>query len=117
MDDLTLSVRAGIADGRLHVQYTVANHRSRDAYLLNRLFTTSGEPRMSPDIAYVELDEAERIARIFKGMFPLPPGMSGPPVPIAPYVSPVRAGASFTETIKLVLPLRIYREYGRSPRP
>ncbi len=117
MADLDLSVRAGIVNGRLDVQYTVANQRSRDAYLLNRLFTTSGEPRMSPDIVYVELDEATSTARLFKGLFPLPPGMSGPPVPIAPYVTPVRAGSLFSEMMHLALPLRVYREYGRSPPP
>lgn len=116
MDDLVLTLRATIAAGTLLLNYTVQNRTEHDAYLLNRLFSDS-PPALSADIAYVELDPSTETASVRKGIPDLPPGMSGPPVPVAPYVTPVRAGASFSETVRLALPLRIARAYGRSPQP
>jgi hypothetical protein len=106
-----------VHDGKLVIQYTVRNRGHRDAYLLNRLHRAS-PPEMSSDIAYVELDRSQGVIEVSKRIADAPAtGGSGPPVPVAPYVTPVRAGQTFDETIRLALPVRIYREYGRSPAP
>lgn len=112
MNDLELRVAVTVNDGSLNLHYEVSNPRDQDAYLLNRLFRSSPAPEMSPDIAYVDFLTDRHLVRVKKGIFAFPPGSSGPPVPIAPYVSPVRAGGRFTETIHLPLPLTAYSEYG-----
>lgn len=116
MAALELALRAVVQNDVLACSYVVRNDGDRDVYLLNRLFTSS-PPLMSPDIAYVELDLASRVIEVSKGLAELPPGISGPPVPVAPYVSPVRAGGTFGETVHIALPVRTRREYGRSPQP
>lgn len=117
MADLTLVLQAEVRADQLVLRYTVRNGLAQDAYLLNRLYTSS-PPRMSPDIAYVELEAASRVVRVFKGLAPIPSGpTSGPTAPVAPYVTPVRAGATFSEFVRIASPVRVYREYGRSPRP
>jgi hypothetical protein len=116
VSSLILSLQAEISAGALLLRYGVQNRGARDVYLLNRLFSSSPR-RMSPDIAYVEVDPQTQLVHVFKGIPQIPPGASGPPVPMAPYVTPVRAGADFAETVRIALPVRVYRAYGRSPRP
>jgi hypothetical protein len=116
VSDLTLSLQAEISAGALVLRYGVQNRGARDVYLLNRLFSSSPR-RMSPDIAYVEVDQQTQLVHVFKGIPQIPPGASGPPVPMAPYVTPVRVGTDFAETVRIALPVRVYRAYGRSPRP
>jgi hypothetical protein len=117
MADLVMTMTTAVVGGALALTYTVRNEASQDAYLLNRLYTDSPSA-MTADVAWVELDAAGQTARVTKGIPDLPVGISsGPTVPMAPYVTPLRAGASFTETIRLPLPLRISRAYGRSPLP
>ena len=115
MSDLAIGLRAELRDGRLVLRYSVRNDLGRDVYLENRLYTSS--PRLlSPDIAYVELDVPDRLVRVYKGTPSQPPGrMSGPPVLISPYVTPVRAGTVYSETIRIPAPVRIFRAYGASP--
>ncbi len=117
MNELSLQVIAQVREGRLVIRYAVRNAGDRDAYLLNRLHRAS-PPAMTPDIAYVELDMRNQVAEISKRIADIPStGGSGPTAPVAPFVTPLRTGQSFTEDVHLDLPLRIYREYGRSPRP
>lgn len=115
MADLTISLDAEMRGAALVLRYTVRNGLSQDVYLLNRVHSAS-PPMMTPDLAYVELDAAERLVRVYKGIPSQPPGLSsGPPVPAAPYVTPVRAGAAFSEIVHIPAPVRIYRAYGRTP--
>jgi hypothetical protein len=117
MRQLVLQVAAEIRERQLVVHYAVQNNGERDVYLLNRLHRAS-PPEMSPDIAYVELDPNNGLVEVSKRIPDAPAtGGSGPPVPVAPYVTPVRVGETFDEAIHLALPVRIYREYGRSPIP
>jgi hypothetical protein len=117
MSQLALRVVADVQEEHLVIRYAVHNNGVHDAYLLNRLHRAS-PPEMSPDIAYVELDSQNGVVEVSKriGDTPITAG-SGPPVPFAPYVTPVRVNETYSETIKLALPVRIYREYGRSPAP
>jgi hypothetical protein len=116
MGELVMTITTAVVGGVLALTYTVRNDTKHDAYLLNRLYTDS-PPAMTADIAWVELDFEGQTANVTKGMPDLPAGSaSGPPVPMSPYVTPLRAGASFTETIKLPLPLHIVRAFGRSPQ-
>lgn len=123
MADLTVVLQAEMQRDQLVMRYTVRNGLGQDVYVLNRLFT-SVPPRMSPDIAYVELDGANQVVRVFKGLAPMPsagssepnaPRRSGPTEPVAPYVTPVRAGATYSEIVRQEAPVRVYREYGHSP--
>ena len=115
MAELTLALQAEVQRDQLVLRYAVHNGLAQDVYLLNRLFT-SLPPRLSPDIAYVELEAASGLVRVFKGLAPIPgTPTSGPTAPVAPYVTPVRAGASYSEIVRLEAPVRVYREYGRSP--
>ena len=122
MAELTLGLQAEIQHDQLVLRYVARNGFAHDIYLLNRLFTMS-PPRMSPDIAYVELEAATGMVRVFKGLASIPggpsapgaPRTSGPVAPVAPYVTPVRAGAAYSEVVRLETPVRVYREYGRSP--
>jgi len=117
MSQLALRVAAYVQEEQLVIRYAVHNNGVHDAYLLNRLHRAS-PPEMSPDIAYVELDANNGVVEVAKRIADTPiTSGSGPPVPVAPYVTPVRVDETFSETIQLALPVRIYREYGRSPMP
>jgi hypothetical protein len=113
VSDLDLSVQGRIAGETLVIRYTVENRSGRDVYLLNRLYTTV-PPRLSPDIAYVELDQREHVVEVSKVLASMPAG-AAPTSPVAPYVTPVRAHERFSEDIHLRLPLRRYQQYHNLP--
>jgi hypothetical protein len=91
----------------LVLRYEVANDDHRDVYLLNRL---SRSNKISPDVIYVRLDEATETILLSKKVADLPEGLS-PTVPVAPFVSPLRAGTSFSEEIRIRIPVHCYYEY------
>ena len=107
-----MTLSAAVRDGELVLRYTVQNNGERDLYLLNRLLE-SAPPEMGPAFAYVELDPGARIVEVIKNI-PASGGAS-PTSLIAPYVTPVRAGSTFSEEVRLRLPVRITRAYGLAP--
>jgi len=95
---------------KLKLVYEVHNPATRDVYLLNRLYLTLPEWKMTPDVIYVHFLPETRTIWLNKKLAEIP---QGPLItsPVAPYVTPVRAGARFKEEIVLPLPLVEYRQY------
>ncbi len=112
MNQISIVTKAEIQGDRLLVSYGVENKADRDVYLLNRVHNKAGQ--LSPDFAYVELHTADHSVWIYKKIPDLPAGVQMA-MPEAPYVTPVRAGKRFAETINLPVPLHEYRAY--DPRP
>ena len=96
----------------LLLEYRVTNQAPRDAYLLNRVHDQA--MRTSPDLIYLELDRSRRLVNAYKKIPVIPQGMR-PTVPAAPYVTPLRAGTTLTETVRIPLPVREFTAYGRIP--
>jgi hypothetical protein len=110
--ELRLWTRLEPAGKVLVLHYGVENQTMRDAYLLNRVHDHS--LRTNPDFVYIELDRARRIVRTCKDVPAIPAGMN-PTMPAAPYVTPLRAGQNFTETIQIALPVREFSAYVSVP--
>jgi hypothetical protein len=105
---LEMSATFTIADDHLVLRYRVNNSGPVDAYLLNRLYRTSPEWNLSPDVVYVELERAKETVWLSKRLADVPLNVTAP---VAPFVTPVRAGDSFTEDVRVPLPVEEYWEY------
>lgn len=106
---LTLAAHVAIVD-QLVLDYEVWNASPRDVYLLNRIYRPTPSWRMGPDIVYVELVPSTRTVRLMKKIDDLPKGVNVT-APVAPFVTPLRSGAVFKETVRVPLPVRERREY------
>lgn len=115
MSDLSLTAAARISSGILELRYELRNGARQDVYLLNRLFVSVQE-LMSPDVIYIDPKPDAKIVELGKYLADLP-GQPNPSVPVAPFVTPVRAGESFVEIVRMALPLRRYMEYEEKPAP
>ena len=111
---LQMSAAFHRAADHLVLTYEVVNADHRDAYLLNRLYRTVPAWDISPDIIYVHLDPGAEAVCLSKQLAELPTGFTVT-APVAPFVTPVRAGSSFREEVKVPLPVREYREYPVPP--
>jgi hypothetical protein len=107
---LQMSARFQLTPTDLILVYEVANQSPRDAYLLNRLYRTEPKWDMSPHVIYVHLDHKTETIWLNKKLPDLPAG-ARITAPVAPFVTPLRAGASFREEVKVPLPVREYRQY------
>jgi hypothetical protein len=110
-DSLQLSASFKIEGNDLVLDYEVSNRSARDAYLLNRLYRTMPRWIMTPDIIYIHFDRASKTVWLNKKLADLPVGVSVT-APVAPYISPVRAGGSFREQVRIPLPVSEYSQYG-----
>lgn len=114
---LELHARFEVADEQLVLDYEVRNGTPRDVYLLNRLYRSTPAWQMGPDLVYIELISGTKTVRLFKKLADLPKGVNVTS-PVAPFVTPLRAGGTFHETVRVPLPIREYLEYSmRGPRP
>jgi hypothetical protein len=114
---LTLAAHVAITGQQLVLDYEVRNGSARDAYLLNRVFRQVPAWKMGPDVVYVELVPGTRTVRLMKKIDDLPKDVNVA-APIAPFVTPLRAGATFKERVTVPLPVREYREYSmKGPTP
>lgn len=113
-DSLELDAKIRIEGEALVLDYRVTNHAQRDVYLLNRLFRSTPSPEFGTDVIYIELNAEHRAVWLSKRLAELPKGKSVT-APVAPFVTPVRAGASFHETVRVPLPVREYRQYDGPP--
>jgi hypothetical protein len=109
-DALNLTASFRISEKKLVLKYEVANRSKRDTYLLNRLYRSTPEWQMTPDVIYAELDRATQTVILSKRLADLPKGLRIT-TPVAPFVTPLRAGTSFSEEVNLNLPLSVYRQY------
>jgi len=114
---LDLHARFEIAGQHLVLDYEVRNRGARDAYLLNRLYLSVPTLQIGPDVVYVELVPGTRTVRLFKKLADLPKGVTVT-APVAPFVTPLRAGEKFHETVRVSLPVHEHMEYSmRGPQP
>ncbi len=113
---LLLTTHFAIVDGpagqTLVLDYRVDNHGTADVYLLNRIPRALPRFTVDPDTIYVHF--ADGTVHLEKAIAAVPPGRQ-PYELVAPFVSPVRAGESFSEKVRLTLPLQEYREYTAVP--
>ncbi|MEZ5353932.1 MAG: hypothetical protein R2762_14940 [Bryobacteraceae bacterium] len=110
MGAIQLQTNFAIEAGKLVIRYQVTNQDSRDAYLLNRLYRTTPEWMFTPDVVYIQPNPETGEVWFYKKLADLPP-RPNPTGPVAPYVSPVRAGGVFREKIVLGLPVQPWEEY------
>lgn len=108
-DGLHLTAHVSVADpGKLVLDYRVDNRGSADVYLLNRIPRRGRGLTLDPNNIYVRF--ADRSVHLEKLIPAIPPGRS-PYQLVAPYVTPLRAGGTFSERVELALPLRRFQEY------
>ena len=114
---LELHAHFEVAGQNLVLDYEVRNGTPRDVYLLNRLYRSMPTWHLGPDVIYIELIPGTKTVRLFKKLADLPKGVNVTS-PVAPFVTPLKAGGTFHETVRIPLPVREYLEYSRSgPRP
>lgn len=113
-DGLELETKVTADDKHLFVHYTVKNTEATTAYLLNLvdLPDAKGFTRVHKDNAYVYVDGSDVLVE--KAIPAIPPGVR-PYEPVTPYMTALRPGASFEETVELPLPLRDSRPYRGGP--
>lgn len=96
---------------QLVLVYEVVNGDARDVYLLNRLYRTLPAWEMTANVIYIHFLPEKKTVWLSKKLADLPQGGTIT-APVAPYVTPVRAGAVFRETVLIPLPVQEYRQYG-----
>jgi hypothetical protein len=117
MNDLIrLAANFSLEDKELVLRYQASNHGSHDAYLLNRLYRSVPSWDMSPNVIYVDLDPKGRAILLSKKLADLPTGINIT-TPVAPYVTPLRAGSLFHEEVHIALPVTEYRQYPTGAPP
>lgn len=107
---LALHTNFQIIQKQLILSYKVTNPTSRDAYLLNRLYRTAPVRQMTPNIIYIHLDAKTETVWLNKKLADLPDGVYVT-APVAPYVTPLRAGSTFEEEVHIPLPVQEWRQY------
>jgi hypothetical protein len=112
-DKLTLTTSFALEGQELVLRYEVHNGDDRDVYLLNRIPGMPPERNLSTNNIYIGVDRASRTVKLYKRI----PGYrgkgTGPTSLVSPYVTPVRAGTTFREEVRLPLPLLPWEEYGQ----
>ena len=107
--DIRLVAEVTLGRDRLVLAYEVENIGASDIYLLNKVYRALPGPAIDKDFAYVFLTQEGQLV-VEKDIPPVPPGLS--PTSLAvPYMTVVRAGARFAETVELAVPVRQYIEY------
>jgi hypothetical protein len=109
---ILLQTNFAIEANSLVIRYQVTNQDSRDAYLLNRLYRSTPEWTFTPDVIYITPNPQSGEVWFYKKLADIPD--PNPTTPVAPYVSPVRAGGVFREKVTIplpVMPWEQYREY------
>jgi hypothetical protein len=112
MADLQLLAHLERAGDALLLHYSVENNAARDAYLLNRVHDQSLQT--TSDFVYIDFDRERRLVSAYKKVPAIPAGMA-PTMPAAPYVTPLRAGQRFSETLRIALPVHEYSAYAPLP--
>ena len=105
----------------LVLHYEVRNKDSRDAYLLNMLYRPGPDWLMSPDLIYIRVESEKRRLHLYKRIDDIPENRNVV-CPVAPFLTPVRAGASYDEEVHMATPVEESREYSplraaAKPRP
>jgi hypothetical protein len=107
--EIRLVAELTLAADRLVLSYEVENVGRSDIYLLNKVYRALPRPEIDENFAYVFLSRDGQLV-VEKDIPPVPPGLS-PTSLVVPYMTVVRAGARFAETVELGVPVRQYIEY------
>ncbi|MBC7911563.1 MAG: hypothetical protein H7Y30_13735 [Pyrinomonadaceae bacterium] len=105
-----------LSETELVLTYEVENRDQRDVYLLNRLYRPTPTWVMGPDLIYIHLLRDKATIWFNKKLADIPTDRNVLS-PVAPYVTPLRAGQRFKEQVHIPLPVNEYREYGPFPEP
>jgi len=114
-EHLDFSARFTLSEKELLLAYEVTNRSTRDIYLLNRLFRSTPKWEFGADVVYVHLIPETKTVWLNKKLADIPSDVLVN-APVAPFVTPVRAGAHFAEEVRLPLPVKEYRQYRGSPK-
>lgn len=109
---VTLQTQAEIRDNRLIIQYKVFNGLDKAIFLTNRIFQWTPEG-MSVDPNLVYSDVMNGTLRLVKACLPVPDELDVES-PIAPYLTELPGGETFTETLSIPLPLIPYHPYDQT---
>ena len=118
--DITLELEEVSASGdALEIAYRVENATPHRAWLVNRLFHRRPAGfEVDPDVAYVGVDPGP-VLHVRKQLIEVPEHIDVE-APEVPYVTPLAAGGSFTETVRLAQPVEPHDPYepqDRADRP
>ena len=94
----------------LVLHYKVQNRESRDAYLLNMLYRPGPDWMLSPDLIYIEVQADLQRLHLYKKIDEIPAGRNVV-FPVAPFLTPVRAGGSYEEEVHIPVPVEESRAY------
>lgn len=99
------------SDKELVLTYEVENRSARDLYMLDRV-ELKRPYRPDPNVVYVHFDHDTRTVWLNKRIHsePYKEGRRGPP-PIFPDSTPLRAGSTVREEIRVPLPIREFRAF------
>ncbi|NOX54016.1 MAG: hypothetical protein GXP27_06160 [Planctomycetes bacterium] len=107
---LSLTVTFNLTAHELQVHYCVRNKSARDIYLLNRLYKTIPSFTIDPNFIYIHLEKEKRTVHLVKRIPDIPAGKRVA-APVSPFVTPVRAKSEFSENVRILVPVREYRQY------
>jgi hypothetical protein len=110
-DMIGFSASFAIEAQELVLNYEVTNRDRRDIYLINRLYRSMPVWDMSANVIYVHLDAGNQTVWLNKKIPDIPKDVLVNS-PVAPFITPVRAGSDFREEVRIPLPLQDYRQYG-----
>jgi hypothetical protein len=111
-DMIDFSASFAIEAQELVLRYEVSNRDRRDVYLMNRLYRSIPVWDMSANVVYVHLDAGNRTVWLNKKTPDIPSDVLVN-APVAPFITPVRAGSAFREEVRIPLPVEDYRQYGQ----
>lgn len=103
-----------LTDKELVLDYEIQNKSARDIYMLDRI-DRGTRYRADPNVVYVHLERGTKTIWLNKQVPEIPEGVH-PTVVHSPYVTPLRAGATAREQVRVPLPVREVREYQVRPR-
>lgn len=110
-DGITLDLQeAGESGDVLQLTYRVENTTPHRAWLVNRLFRRRPAGfEVDPDVVYVGVDSGP-VLHLRKQLVEVPEHIDVE-APEVPYVTPVAAGESFEETVRVPLPVAPHAPY------
>lgn len=113
--DLSLSFSSSfkVTEKELVLSYEVQNRSNRDAYLFTGVYFDYPYTA-DPNAIYIHFERDTKTVWLNKMIPAIPEGVS-PYEPASPVQSPLRAGATFREEVRVPLPIRERRAYEEVP--
>jgi hypothetical protein len=113
LDRVSLDCRLAQSPGGLEVTYTITNGGDVDIGAFNRLqgIATDGALDFSPDSIFTDIDGD--LLRLLKMALPIPAGLRVTAY-VPPYATLVPSGKSFTEQVRVPLPVKVRQPFKRA---